>query len=153
MSDRSVQEPPKQDAQDIRCTTCDSNSSLEFSKSEDPIVDSIPNENLVKNCSACGDQLEEEQAVVCNSCGTQQETFKIHYRPNWYGISLGLFIASFSLITLNGILFNLAYVFGVSLIVLALLPASVSPAKIRCRNCGQLFREKLGQCPHCTELP
>ena len=154
VSDDGVQEPCKPDAQqqNNQCTTCDSNPSLpEFAESKGLIDDRIPNEDLMKQCSSCGDRLEE-QTFVCNSCETQQELLKAHYRPTWWGISVGLFIAVFSFITLNGILFSLGYVFGVSLIVLALLPSSVSPAKIRCRNCGRLFQEKLGECPHCNQL-
>ena len=152
MSDDSVQEHCKRDAQrqNNQCITCDSNLYLpEFAESKNSIDDRITNEDLMKHCSSCRDRLEE-QAFVCDSCGTQQELLKVRYRPKWWGISVGLFISVFSFIALNGILFSLAYVFGVSLIVLALLPASVSPVKIRCRNCGELFQEKLGQCPRCN---
>jgi Zn finger protein HypA/HybF involved in hydrogenase expression len=152
VSDDSVQEHCKRDAQqqNNQSTTCDSNPSLpEFAEFKASIDDRITSGDLGKHCSSCGDRLEE-QAFVCDSCGIQQEISKVHYRPKWWGISVGLFIAISSFFTLNGITFTLAYVFGVSIIVLALLPASVSPAKIRCRNCGELFQEKLGQCPRCN---
>lgn len=102
-----------------------------------------------KDSISCGEPLEDE-ALVCDSCRVpQQEPLKAHYRPSWWGITVALFIVASSFIMFKGILFSLAYVFGVSLIVLASLPASVSPAKIRCENCGELYKEKLGQCPHC----
>ena len=80
----------------------------------------------------------------------QVELLRTPYRPSWWGITIGLVIVIGSLATLRGIMFVLSYAFGASIIVLALLPASVSPAKIRCGNCGLIFEEKLGQCPHCS---
>ena len=149
--DRCAQGPQQQANQNsTHNSTASVTKSAEFKTSVD---DRTGNGVDVKHRSCCGDKLKD-QAPVCDSFETpQQEPLRAAYRPNWWGITVGLFVVAYSFITFNRTLFSLAYVFGIFLIVVALLPASVSPAKIRCRNCGELFQEKLGRCPHCSPPP
>ena len=93
---------------------------------------------------------DDQQENIASEPSDQVERLRLSYRPSLWGITIGLLIVIGSLLTLRGIMFVLSYAFGASVIVLALLPASVSPAKIRCGNCGLIFQEKLGQCPHCS---
>ena len=141
--DESVAEPHTDNSPNINksppvSTPAESNTNTKESTTDR--VDMKPSGN--------GDREEENR--VSESCETLEKPLKPRYRPSWWGITIGLFIVISSLTALKGILFTLSYVFGATLILLALLPPSVSPAKIRCGNCGQLYKEKLGRCPHCN---
>lgn len=111
-----------------------------------------PNDGeILKCCNSCEELLEKDE-LVCDSCGASQE-LKLRYKPRWWGIIVGLFILISSYVILKGVLSTLAYTFAITIIVLALLPASVSPALVRCKNCRELFQEKLGLCPRCKQQP